>query len=473
MLYTLSRLRGIACLWLSMTAINAWGTDSDSSYLDRPMPIAWETSVQVSDNAPLLEVAPDWWNRFDDPTLTKLIEQGLSHNYDIAMALHRIEVARLTVLGNRSDYLPTVGVSAGWSKSQQSGLIYGTGGKATDMSAFNLGANLSWEIDLFGRINSRVKESKARFNATRAESEGVRLTVAAEIARQYIQIRTWQAELAIANEHLSRQEKVLKITEARKEAGLGSGLEVAQAKVVYYSTLATLPMLKNSISTGINALGVLVGEYPADIRQSLDADAKLPSVYQLIDPAVPTDLLRRRPDIVQASQLIEAQLAAAGIARKEYLPTLTLHGTIGTETHRAGDLFKSQSLTYSIAPTLSWTVFDGMARRYNVEIARNQLESQIENYNLTVMTAVEEVNNALQSYDASLRHIEAIDRVNVEANKSLEFAIDLYKRGLNPFTDVVTAQMNCLQYQDQAVQAQGEALLYLVTLYKALGGGWQ
>ncbi|MDE6321994.1 MAG: TolC family protein, partial [Muribaculaceae bacterium] len=392
---------------------------------------------------------------------------------DLAMALRRIEVSRLSMKSAQAGYYPKVGVSAGWTKERSSGLLNGPNGRGRNSSYFDIGASLSWEIDLFGRINSQVKEKKAELRATRAEAEGVRLSVAAEIATQYIQIRTWQAELAIARNHIARQEKVVKITEARKEAGLGSGLEVAQAKVVYYSTQASIPILENSIATGINSLSVLVGEFPPAVKASLTDDYQLPSYLHIIDPGTPRDLLRRRPDIIQASEELSAQVEAVGIAKKDFLPTLTINGQIGTGAHRMNDLFHSQSLTYSIEPTISWTIFDGFSRKYNVAIARQQLESQVENYNLTALTAVEEVENALSSYQASVEHIKTIEQVIVQADKSLEFSVDLYKRGLNPFTDVVSAQLNCLEYQEEAVEAKGQALNYLITLYKALGGGWQ
>lgn len=466
-------LRGIAYIIICMPTAASVAQDSYAKYLDQPMPEQWASSPQEIDSEPMSDVTAQWWTLFDDPTLTALIEKGLDHNYDLAMALRRIEVARLTMKSAQAGYYPQVGVSAGWTKQRSSGVLYDSNGRATNMSYFDLGASLSWEVDLFGRITSQVKEKKAELRATRAQAEGVRLSVAAEIATQYIQIRTWQAELAIARDHIVSQQKVVKITEARKEAGLGSGLEVAQAKVVYYSTQASIPMLENSIATGINSLSVLVGDFPPAVKASLTDDYKLPSYLHIIDPGTPRDLLRRRPDIVQAAEELTAQVEAVGIAKKDFLPSLTINGQIGTGAHRIGDLFHGQSLTYSIEPTISWTIFDGFSRKYNVAIARQQVETQVENYNLTVLTAVEEVDNALSSYQASIEHIKTIEQVIEQADKSLEFSVDLYKRGLNPFTDVVSAQLNCLAYQEEAVEAQGQALTYLVTLYKALGGGWQ
>ena len=170
---------------------------------------------------------------------------------------------------------------------------------------------------------------------------------------------------------------------------------------------------------------------------------------------------------------LAAYAAELGIAKKDFLPTLTLNGSIGTEAHRGGDLFRNNSLTYTIAPTLSWTLFDGFARRSAVASARQMMEIGIEEYNLTVLTAVQEVDNAMAAYTNALRAIDLTDKVVEESQRSFDLSIDLYKQGLTPFSNVVDAQMNLLQYSDSRVTAQGRALTALIDLYKALGGGFQ
>ena len=187
---------------------------------------------------------------------------------------------------------------------------------------------------------------------------------------------------------------------------------------------------------------------------------------------VPAELLRRRPDIVEAEYELASYAAALGLAKRDFLPTLSLNGTIGTGAHSAGDLFSRNSLTYSIEPTLTWTIFDGMSRRANMASARQQMEIGIESYNNTVMTAVEEVDNAITTYAGTLRNLDILDDVVTQSRKSLDLSLDLYKRGLSPFNNVVTAQMNLLEYQNSVVTASGNALTALITLYEALGGGW-
>lgn len=298
------------------------------------------------------------------------------------------------------------------------------------------------------------------------------VTLCASIAKAYVNLRVWQAEWQVAVEHIASQEKIVKITEARHEAGLASMLDVTQARIVYYSTQASMPTLRSSIRTTINSIALLLGVYPRDINDLLEPTSPLPDHRQIVPVGVPAELLRRRPDIVEAEYELASYAAALGIAKRDFLPTLSLNGSIGTGAHSAGDLFSRNSLTYSIEPTLTWTIFDGMSRRANMASARQQMEIGIESYNNTVMTAVEEVDNAITTYAGTLRNLDILDDVVTQSRKSLDLSLDLYKRGLSPFNNVVTAQMNLLEYQNSVVTASGNALTALITLYEALGGGW-
>ncbi|MDE6041873.1 MAG: TolC family protein, partial [Muribaculaceae bacterium] len=182
--------------------------------------------------------------------------------------------------------------------------------------------------------------------------------------------------------------------------------------------------------------------------------------------------LRRRPDIIEAENNIEVAAGSLGIAKRDYLPSLSIEASVGTQAHRFGDLFTGPSFTYTVAPTLSWTIFSGFGRNAAMAEAKQNLELQIDNYNLTVLTAVEEVRNALCKYTATLKYIDAIKEVVHSSQESVNLSLDLYKQGLSNFTNVVDAQLNLLSYQNTLISARGDALTALVDLYKALGGGW-
>ena len=186
----------------------------------------------------------------------------------------------------------------------------------------------------------------------------------------------------------------------------------------------------------------------------------------------PLDLLTRRPDVVQAERSVEAAAASLGVSRDAYLPTLSLNASVGTQAHRIGDLFRNNSLTYTVAPTISWTIFDGLSRRYSTEAARERMEMEIDNYNMTVLTAVEEVRNAAHNHAATLQYISRIETVVKNSAEEVKLSVDLYTEGLTPFSNVVDAMLNYLTYQNTLVSAHGRAVNSLIDLYKALGGGW-
>ena len=199
----------------------------------------------------------------------------------------------------------------------------------------------------------------------------------------------------------------------------------------------------------------------------------IPNYSQTLAAGVPSDLLRRRPDIVEAEMQLAEYAANVGIAKKDFLPTLSLTGSIGTSAHKVNDLFGDHSLTYSIAPQLSWTLFDGLARNYRTAEAKLQLEAAVDQYNMTVMNAVEEVDNALLQYDSTLASIDMQKKVVEQSEKSLNLAVDLYKTGLTEFSNVVDGQMNWLESQNTLVSLEGKALSSLISIYQALGGGWE
>ncbi len=458
-----------AFLALYAAAAYAGGNNTGEAALTDSVPAHWTYDEHFNQSIPTDD---NWWHQLGDPMLDSLIARGIENNPNVVIAGKRIAMAKEALNAARSGYYPSLGLQGGWTKARSSGALGNVSMPATTTDYFSLGLNMSWEIDVFGKISAKTSQQKALYNATRAEYAATMVTLCANIAKAYVNLRVWQAEWQVAVEHIASQEKIVKITEARHEAGLASMLDVTQARIVYYSTQASMPTLRSSIRTTINSIALLLGVYPRDINDLLEPTRPLPDHRQIVPVGVPAELLRRRPDIVEAEYELASYAAALGIAKRDFLPTLSLNGSIGTGAHCAGDLFSRNSLTYSIEPTLTWTIFDGMSRRANMASARQQMEIGIESYNNTVMTAVEEVDNAITIYAGTLRNLDILDDVVTQSRKSLDLSLDLYKRGLSPFNNVVTAQMNLLEYQNSVVTASGNALTALITLYEALGGGW-
>lgn len=414
-----------------------------------------------------------WWKQFNDPLLDSIIAKGIEKNYDVLMAAKRINIAQSTLMQTRSAYYPSLGVSLGWDKERISGATSSVRSAAVNQSYINAGVSLSWEIDLFGRITARAKESKAQVRVSRAEYGATMVSLQAQIATTYFNLRAYQEQLEIAKKHAASQANVVKITEVRHETGLASQLDVAQAKTVYYSTLASIPQIENNIGTAMATIAVLLGEMPGALDAVLSPVRPMPDCRKLMAFNIPMAAVERRPDVVEAKMNIEAMAAALGVAKKDYLPMLELTGSIGTEAHRPGDLFTRDSFTYSVIPTLSWTIFDGLSRRAGVQIARENVEIEIDNYNNTVINAFNDASNAMGNYFTELGYCKNLDEVIEYARQSYTLSLDLYKQGLGIFTDVDNSQISLLSYELEAVQAHGTALTYLVTLYKALGGGWE
>lgn len=431
----------------------------DAPHLRQPMPERWTFTQEVTQTLPSDD---PWWKTFGDPTLDSLISMGIDNNYNVSQALHRREIARQAIRQAQSGYYPTVGVSAGYTRSHT--------GRSIDTDAFSAGANFNWEVDVFGRITSQVKSKRAAYDASRAEYVATMVSITADIATYYVNYLVLQNEIAVAHEHIDYQKRVVEIAEARHEAGLVSKLDVAQAKTVLYSTQATLPALQAKSAQTLNALATLLGVYASDLAPAIKPDAKLPSYQQIIPAGVPANLLRRRPDIAQAEAQLAQDAAAIGIAKKDFLPTLTLQGTLGWGSDKIGGMFDSNHFTYSIAPTLSWTLFDGFSRKAAVAQAKEQMMAGIDAYNLTVMTAYTEVENAMTSYNAAVESLELDRAVFQQSHEAFSLAMDQYKEGLSAFTNVVNAQIDWLNCANSLVSAHGDALIALIDLYKALGG---
>lgn len=412
--------------------------------------------------------AESWWSNFNDSTLDSLIYLGQNNNLNLAQAMRRIEMARQSIREVKSGYYPQFSASLGWDRSHTSKFVTSKGGEGVTSSAFSLGVNMSWEIDVFGRILEQSKEQRGAYNATREEYDWMCVTISAEIASYYMTLRTLQQEVIVTQQHIEQQEKVLKITEARFEAGLASMLDVAQAKTVYYSTQASIITLQTQIQTTINSIAVLTGSYPQDMQVSLSEPGPQPSAEWTMNLEITPDLLRNRPDVKEAEYTVEEYAAALGVEKKQWLPSLSLTASVGTEAWHIRDMFKKDSYTYSVAPQLSWTIFDGFMRDAQIASAKEQMLEAVDAYNLALLTAVQEVDNALVSYKQAVKYEQEIAVVLQNAQLAYTMALDRYKQGLDAFINVSDALMTVLEYANELVVARGNVLTSLVTLQKSL-----
>lgn len=432
------------------------------------MPERWQ---YVSENMQSVPTDDRWWQSFGDPVLDSLIAMAVDRNYNVMAATSRIEVARQAVRQSQAGYYPTLQVQAGWTKERTSGRL-SPGARAQSLDYFSAGVTMSWEVDVFGKVRAKTRQAKSLYNVSRAEYAATMVSLCGELARNYATLRTSQARLAVAQAHIVLQDSVRHIAEARFEAEMASKLDVEQANTIYYSTLATIPSIEASIATSTNAIAILLGEFPETVARKLSVPAPMPDHRQIVAVGVPMELLRRRPDVVEAEYELAAAVQNVGVAKKDFLPTLSLQGSIGTSAHSAKDLFSNQSFTYTIAPTISWTIFDGFARSAALSSARESMKASVDNYNMTILTAVQEADNAMVTYTSSLNQAQLTEDVLTHAERSFQLSLELYRSGLASFTNLSDSQISFLQYADQLVTARGNALNALINLYEALGGGW-
>ena len=443
----------------------------NEKYLDKPLPESWESDTLFIQKLP---VEDQWWKELGDARLDSLIAQAVANNYNLLEAADRIRQARAVMRGQQAAYYPSVDFTAGWLRQQSSlnssQMVIPGLSRITQYASADLSAN--WEIDLFGSIRNRVKSEKEMYKATREDYNGVMVSLCAEVASSYAQLRTWQQQYLVAQKHIASQQAILNITEVRYNTGLASQLDVAQAKSVYYSTKASLPALEASIEQQINAIAVLLGVYPEELRPVLRIPAPIPDYLRIVSIGIPANLLRQRPDIRAAERTVASNAASVGASRSDYLPKFYLKGSIGFAARDMDDFFNHKSLTYQIAPTLNWTLFQGTQRIQALQGAKAKLDESIRQYNQTVLTAVQEVDNAMTGYTNSLKQIVALREVVVQGETTLRLSLDLYKRGLTTFQNVLDALRSVLSYQNSLVSAQGGSLSYLIQLYRSVGGGW-
>ena len=439
-----------------------------SRYLDKPLPQGWEEDTQIFQQ--VLPVDDQWWKAFQDPVLDSLISVAVKQNYSVLTAIDRINMAKANLRMERGNFFPTIGLNAGWTRQQSSGNTSDL--PQSTQHYYDASLNMSWELDLFGSIRNRVKAQKENFAASKEEYTGTMISLCAQVASAYINLRELQQELAVVQKNCASQEAVLKITEVRYNTGLVSKLDVAQAKSVFFSTKASIPQIESGINQYITTLAILLGTYPQEVRPALTAPGTLPDYMEPIGVGLPADLLLRRPDIRSAERSVNAQAALVGASKSDWLPQVFLKGSVGYAAKDLKDLTHHKSMTYEIAPALSWTLFKGTQLVNATKLAKAQLDEAINQFNQTVLTAVQETDNAMNAYRNSIKQIVALREVRNQGQETLTLSLELYKQGLTPFQNVLDAQRSLLSYENQLVQARGYSLLQLIATYQALGGGW-
>lgn len=442
---------------------------AESGYLAEPLPYKWSDGEFFDQTLPPDD---DWWRNFGDPVLDSLISVASVSNYSVLAAMENIRKARAAWRVAQSRMLPSLDLNLGWQRTRGSGNIATTMYRETWDGYYSAAVSMQWQADIFGSIYMRSKAQKMLFMATEEEYRAVMVTLIANIATTYFSLRQSLAEMQVLRWNVESQREIMQIVTSRYDSGLASKLDVAQSRSVYYSTLAQIPAMQATIESYRNSMAVLLGVYPQQLEGWLDEGFALPEYIEPVKVGIPVELLRRRPDIRAAEKQVEANAALLGATRRDWFPEVYLTGSIGFASAALKELPRSRSLTWEIAPSITWNIFSGGERLNATREARATLDQSIASFNGTMLNAVQEVENAMSQYTSSVAQITSLREAVNQNRETLTLSLELYKQGLTEFQNVLDAQRSLLSYQNYLVQARGSSLIYLVQLYEALGGGW-
>lgn len=444
-----------------------------------PMPSAYgEGTTALQLFAPNDPVEVRWWRELGDPKLAELVERAMASNYSVAVAQARLREARAARRAARSLLYPQVSIGASAMRFRGSEAAIGLAGLDLEDSLFQVGFDAAWVVDVFGGTRRGIESATANEEAAAAERRSVVLLVAAETARAYLELRGVQRQLEIDQTILEQQRQTLTVTEDRRRNGLSSDLEVLRARTEVESTAAEIPPLQQVTRQYIHVLSTLVGLQPTALSDDLGQPASIPTPPSGVAIGIPSDLLRRRPDIQAVERRLASATAVVGVAKAQLFPQMVLGGSGGLQSRDASDLFNGNSSgdssTYYLAgPTINWTIFDGGRRKAGVEITKAQVDAAKAAYEDTVLSAFREVESALVAVDRSQERVRDLRRLSASARESAAIARRDYERGILDQLTVLDAQRQSNRADLLLADGEVSTVVNLVTLYKALGGGWE
>jgi NodT family efflux transporter outer membrane factor (OMF) lipoprotein len=423
----------------------------------------------------LVEAEPDpetlahWWTLFNDPELNRLMQRAVSGNLDLQTAQSRIREVRALRSISRAGLFPVVDATAAASKQRSAT----TGNSTEEIEYYTAGFDAGWEIDIFGGVRRSIEASQADLETLQENLRHVLISLMAEVALNYVEVRTFQARLDVILINIKTLKETYDLNRSRYQAGIIDELSLQESLRSLESSRSFIPAIETGLSAAKNRLAVLLGKSPGELAHELDEKKQIPTIPITVAVGIPAETLRHRPDIRRAERSLAAQTARIGVATADLYPKFRLFGSIGLESIDSGDFFDWSNRFWSIGPGVSWRIFDAGAIRRNIEVRTARQEQALIAYQATVLDALEEVENALVAYAKEQHRRDALDRAVIAAKRAELLAMDRYKAGLVGFFNVLDTQRSLLALQDELNQSNGAVIANLVRLYKALGGGWE
>jgi NodT family efflux transporter outer membrane factor (OMF) lipoprotein len=477
----MSIARQITCLLILLVLVNGCALGPD--YEPPATPVLQEQQWIDIDAPQINNESADlarWWTVFEDPVLNTLVDKAYQQNLTL-------RVAGLRVLGARAN----LGIATG-SKYPQSQQINGGGAKVKlsdnepnsqfldrDFKTADVSFDLAWELDFWGRFSRLVESADAQLDGSIADYDDVMVTVAAEVVRSYVFIRTLEKRLLLAGANIDAQQDALRIADVRFQNGVVTELDVQQARVVLSNTQSIIPLLESQLRQSKNALAVLLGLPPSDLSQLLVGAATIPIAPLEVSMGVPAELLRRRPDVRRAERQLAAQSANIGIAITDLYPRFSLVGSVGFRTsdlntdQGLGDMFNSDNLGGFLGPFFSWNILNYGRIRNNIRIQDATFQQLLVSYQNTVLFALAETENSIVAYTKAIEQAEHLNVSVTAAQRSVTLSRVQYREGTTNFNRLLDSLNFQFQQEDAYAVTMGDIATNLISMYKALGGGYQ
>jgi NodT family efflux transporter outer membrane factor (OMF) lipoprotein len=449
--------------------------------------LSWSASIPAQFHSQAAGASADpameqWWRSFRDPELDSLIDRAIRANLDLKIAASRLLEARAARGVARSDLLPSVETTNSPQRVRgglTQGIFRPNAGSQSSLLApyetniFQQGFDASWEIDFFGGKRHALAAATADVAATDEARRDTLVSLLAEVARNYSELRGTQRRLEIAADNIKLQTDTLDLTKVRSEAGLGTELDVERQASQLAATQATVPALESAKQQSIHRLSVLLAEEPGTLSAELTEAKPLPATPPVVPVGLSSDLLKRRPDVRRADDEIAAASARVGVAHSDFFPKITLTGAAGRQGTSFSGLTLGAGNFFAVGPAIKLPIFTGGRLRANMEIQKQRLSQAQLAYQSTVLRSLEETENALTAYGREQERRERLQASAQASQQATHLANELYTRGLADFLSVLDAQRQQLAIEDDLVQSDTAVVTNLVALYKALGGGWR
>ncbi len=482
----------LSLILLALLLVSGCTAGPDYQPPDLNPPEQW---LSTSRPAPVV----DWWRTFNDPVLDGLIADAVRSNLDLKIATARVREARAIHGATSAGYYPSVDAKAGYTRTRSSENISGFSGgfsgaqgsqtgqggqpggtqsggfsnNGEEFGFFNTGFDATWEIDLFGHTRRSVEAADADLGAAIEDRRDVLVSMMSEVARNYVELRAFQRRADIARGNVEAQTKTLKLTEGRAKAGVDRDLDVARQRALVQTTAAQIPALEASAAQAEYQIAVLLGLRPDELHLRLATPAPIPPAPPTVPMGLPSDLLRRRPDLRRAERQLAAATARVGVASADFYPRFNLVGSLGLQSDKLVNLFDAKSLAWSLAPSLNVPLFQGGRLRANLDAADARTDQALRQYEKSFLVAMQDVEGSLVSYVKEKERRAILASAVQDNQRAVELARARYTSGVENLLSVLDAQRSLYAAEDALAQSDRTTSASVIALYKSLGGGWE